>query len=79
MINIKKSVETEINGQRYENVEMFKHLCSLVTNTDEVETKIKARIIAGSKCFNALGHLLKKRYVMHSFSVGSSKTVIGKL
>jgi hypothetical protein len=60
MINIKKPVETEINGQRYEYVEMFKHLCSLVTNTDEVETEIKARVIAGSKCFNALGHLLKK-------------------
>jgi hypothetical protein len=79
MINTKKSIETEINGQRCENVEMFKHLCSLVTNTDEVETEIKARIIAGSECFNALGHLLKKRYVTRSLSVGPSKTVIGQI
>jgi len=79
MMNTKKPVETEINGQRYENVEIFKHLCSLVTNTDEVETEIKARIIAGSKCFNTLGHLLKKRYVTHSLSVGPSKTVIGQI
>jgi hypothetical protein len=76
MINIKESVETEINGQRYENVEMFKHLCSLVTNTVVVETEIKARIVADSKSFNALGHLLEKRYVMHSLSDGPSKTVI---
>ena len=76
MINIKKPVETEINGHRYKNVEIFEHLCSLVTNTDEVETEIKARIIADSKCFNALGHLLKKRYVMHSLSVWPSKTAI---
>lgn len=78
-INIKKPVETEISGQRYENVEMFKHLCSVVTNTDVVETEIKARIVAGSKCFNALGHLLKKRYVIHSLSVGPSKTVIRQI
>ena len=79
MINIKKPVETEINGQRYENVEMFKHRCSLVTNTDVVETEVKARIIAGSKCFNALGHFLKKRYVMQSLSVGPSKSVIRQI
>jgi hypothetical protein len=57
MINTKRPVGTEINGQRYENLEMFKHLCSLVPNKDEVETEIKARIIAGSKFSNALGHL----------------------
>jgi hypothetical protein len=58
---------------------MFENLCSLVTNTDEVETEIKARIIAGSKCFNALGHLLKKIYVMDSLSVGPSKTAIRQI
>lgn len=80
MINIKEKVdepeETEINWQRYENVEMFKHLCSLVTNRDEVETEINVRIIAGNKYYNALGNLLKKRYVMHSLSIDLYKTVI---
>jgi hypothetical protein len=33
--------EIEINGQRYKNVEMFKYLGSLITNTDEIETEIK--------------------------------------
>jgi hypothetical protein len=45
---------------RCEKVEMFKYLDSLVTNTNEVETEIKARIIAGHKCHDTLGHFLKK-------------------
>jgi hypothetical protein len=65
MINRKKQgnepEEIEINGQKYENVEMFKYLGSLITNTNEVEAEIKVRIIAGNKCYHALGHLLKRR------------------
>jgi len=36
-------------------------LSSLIININEVENKIKERIIAGNKCYNALGHVLKKR------------------
>jgi hypothetical protein len=46
MINRKKNgnepEEIEINGQKYENVEMFKYLGSLITNTN-IEAEIKAR------------------------------------
>jgi hypothetical protein len=42
-------------GQRYENVEMFKYLGTLVTYTREVETGIKARIFADKSCYHALG------------------------
>jgi hypothetical protein len=56
--------------------EMFKYLGSFVSNTHEVEREIKARIIAGNKCFHALGHLLKKGYRTHSLGVGLYKTVI---
>jgi hypothetical protein len=66
MINRKKkgneSEEIEINGQKYENVEMYKYLGSLVTNTNDAEAEIKARIIAGNICYHALGHLLKTSY-----------------
>jgi hypothetical protein len=69
MINRKKKgnepEETEINGEKYENVEMFKFVGSLTTNIKEAETEIKVRIIAGNKCYHALGHLLKKRYIQH--------------
>jgi len=36
-----------MNGQRYENVELFKYLGLLITNTNEVRAEIKARIYAG--------------------------------
>jgi hypothetical protein len=55
--------EIEINGQNYENVEMFKYLGSLLTNTNEAEVEIKVRITAGNTCYHALGHLLMKRYI----------------
>ena len=47
----------------------------MVTNTSEVETEIKAMIIAGNKCYHALGHKLKKRYVTDSLRVGLYKTI----
>jgi hypothetical protein len=48
----------------------------LVTSTNEVETKINARIIAGTICYHALSHLLKKRCRTHSLRVGLYKAVI---
>jgi hypothetical protein len=47
----------------------------LVTNTSEVETEIKAMIIAGNKCYHALDCILKKRYITYSLKVGLCKTV----
>jgi hypothetical protein len=68
--------ENEVNGQRYENEKMFKYLGSLVTKINEVEAERKARIIAGNKCYHALCHLLKKRYVIQSLKVCLNKTII---
>jgi hypothetical protein len=53
------------------NVEMFKYLGSLITNTNQVEVEIKARNIAGNKCYRALGHLLTQ-----ALRVGLYTTVI---
>ena len=55
--------ETEMNGQRYGNVDMFKYLGSLVTSANEIETEIKVRTVASKKCYHALGNLLKKIHV----------------
>jgi hypothetical protein len=54
------------DGQRYENVEIFKYLGSLVTYTNEVQTEIKARIIANTKCHHALGHIVNKGYMYNT-------------
>jgi adenosyl cobinamide kinase/adenosyl cobinamide phosphate guanylyltransferase len=68
--------ESEIYGQRCEKVEMFKYICSLVTNTNEVGTGINARIIAGNKCYHALGRLLKQILVTQSLKLCLYETII---
>jgi sorting nexin-29 len=67
--------EIEINGQRYENIEVFKYLGSLVTDTNEVETEIKARIIADNKHYYSLRHILKKIHIT-VLRVGLYKTTV---
>jgi len=42
---------------------------------DEVEAEIKARNIAGNKCYQALGYLLKKRHITQQLRVGLYKSV----
>jgi len=39
-----------MTGQKYENVEIFKYLGTLITNANEADAKIKAKIISGNKC-----------------------------
>jgi hypothetical protein len=58
----------DVHEQRYENAGMLKHLGFLLTNTNEVETEIKARILADNKCYRALGLMLKGRYLAQSLT-----------
>jgi hypothetical protein len=48
---------------RGEIVEMSEYLGSLVTNSNTCEKCVSAWVIAGNKCYHALGHILKTRYV----------------
>jgi hypothetical protein len=68
--------EIEISGQKYEKVEMFMYLGSLVNNLNDIETEIKTRLTAGNKCYHALRQILKKRYISQSIKVRLYKTVI---
>jgi hypothetical protein len=61
---------------RYEKAEMLKRLDCLLTNTNEVEPEIKARIIADNKCYLALGRTLKGRYIAQSLREGLYKRPI---
>jgi hypothetical protein len=59
----KKANELErlkINEHRYEALEIFKYLGSLVTYTNAAEAEIKGNIFAGNKFCHTLGHLRKK-------------------
>jgi hypothetical protein len=77
MINRKKKgnepQQSEINGQRYENVQMFNKLVSLVIN--KVETELKVRIIADNMCYQVLCHLVKNIHITHSLTVGLHQTL----
>jgi hypothetical protein len=55
---------------------MFKYTGSLITNTHEIEAEIKVRNIAGNKCYHALGHLLKERYITQALRMGLYKTAM---
>jgi len=59
-----------MNGQRYENVDMFKYLGLLITNTNDVTAEIKARIFAGNM-LQCTGSFTGGRYVT---VINSSKT-----
>jgi hypothetical protein len=65
----------DVHEQRYGNAEMLKRLDCLLTNTNEVEPEIKARIIADNKCYLALGRTLKGRYIAQSLRQGLYKTI----
>jgi hypothetical protein len=47
--------ETEIMGKKFENVESFKYLGSLVTDLTEMEIEIKSRLTAGNNRYHGLG------------------------
>jgi hypothetical protein len=49
----KSGRNTEIMGEKIENVESFKYLGSLVTDLNEMETEIKSRLAAGNKSYHA--------------------------
>jgi hypothetical protein len=52
--------EIEILGEKFENVESFKYLGSLVTDLNEIEIAIKSRLAAGSKSYHACTWLFQK-------------------
>jgi len=55
-----KVKEIELMGKRYEEIESFKYLGSVMTSLDEIETEIKSKIAVGNKCYYALGPRIKR-------------------
>jgi hypothetical protein len=49
-----------INRHKYKSAKVFKRLHSWVTNTNEADAEIRARIISGNKCYQAP----KERYTV---------------
>jgi len=63
-------------GKRYEKVESFKYLGAVMTSFNEIETSIKSKIAVGSKCYYALGPIIKRRSTSQSIKIRLYKTII---
>jgi hypothetical protein len=65
----------ELMGKKYEKVESFKYLGSVMTSLNDIETEIKSKITVGNKCYYALGPILKRRCISQSIQIRLYKTI----
>jgi hypothetical protein len=57
------NMDTELNGQNFERVDIFKCLGSIITSQNEIEYDIKEKTVAGNWRFHALNKMLSMRYI----------------
>jgi hypothetical protein len=50
----------ELMGKKYEEVESFKYLGSVMTSSNDINMEIKSKLAAGNKCYYTLGPILKR-------------------
>jgi hypothetical protein len=62
-------------GKKYEKVESFKYLGSVMTSSNYTNTEIKSKLAAGNKCYYALGPILK-RSISQLIKIRLYKTII---
>jgi hypothetical protein len=66
----KKEEKTiELMGKKYEKVESFKYLGSVMTSSNDINMEIKSKLAARNKCYNALGPILKRRSTAQSIKI----------
>ena len=70
-----KVKEIEPMGKRYEKVESFKYLGTVMTSLNEIETEIKSKVSVGNKCYYALGPIIKRRSISQSIKIRLYKTI----
>ena len=63
-------------GKKYEKVESFKYLGSVMTSVNDIETEVKSKIAVGNKCYYALGPILKRKSTSQSIKIHLYKTII---
>jgi hypothetical protein len=72
------NIDIELNGQKFERVDTFKYLGSIITSENEIEYDIKDKISAANRCFPALNNMLSRRYISKNTKIRTHKTVISK-
>jgi hypothetical protein len=66
----------EVGAYKFNRVQKFKYLCSLLTQNNEIQEEIKARIHAGNKCYFGLNKLFKSRMLSKSLKIQLYRTLI---
>jgi hypothetical protein len=66
----------ELMGEKYEKVESFKYLGSVITSFNDIETEIKSKLAVGNKCYYALGPIPKRRSISQSIKIRLYKMII---
>jgi len=66
----------ELMGKKYEKVESFKYLGSVMTSLNIIETEIKSKIAIGNKCYYALEPILRRRSTSQLIKIRLYKTII---
>jgi hypothetical protein len=65
-----------VGSHKFERVDKYKYLGSLVTESSENSTEIKIRIAAGNRCYFSLIKLLKSRAVARNTKIRMYRTTI---
>jgi hypothetical protein len=65
-----------VGSHKFERVDKFKYLGSLVTENSENSTEMKIRIAPGNRCYFSLIRLLKSRAVARNIKVRTYRTII---
>jgi hypothetical protein len=65
-----------VGSYKFERVDKFKYLGSLVTENSEKSTEIKIRTAAGNRCYFSLIKLLKSKAVERNTKVRMYRTII---
>ena len=79
MINIQdgnKVKAIDLMGKKYEKVESFKYLESVMTSLNDTEIEVKSKIALGSTRYYALGPILKRRSISQSIKIRLYKMII---
>jgi hypothetical protein len=71
-----KVKEIELMEKKYEKVESFKYLGSVMTSLNDIKMEIKSKIAVGNKCYYALGPILKRRSISQSTKIHLYKMII---
>ena len=74
--NGNKAKAIELMGKKYEKVESFKYLGSVMTSLSDIETEVKNKIAVGNKCYYASVAILKIRFLSQSIKIRLYKTII---